>query len=39
MALSSPVFDDMGRGIIVYFPDVEAPQGIDDEADDDGDDY
>jgi len=39
MALSSPVFDDMGRGIIVYFPDVEAPEGIDNEADDDGDDY
>ena len=37
LALSSPVFDDMGRGIIVYFPDVEAPEGIDNEADDDGD--
>ncbi len=38
MALSNPVFDNMGRGIIVYFPNVDAPEGIDDEADDDGDD-
>ena len=34
--LSQPVFDNMGRGIIVYFPDVEAPEGIDDE-DEEGD--
>jgi len=34
-ALSHPVFDNMGRGIIVYFPNVEAPEGIDDEDDED----
>jgi len=34
-ALSRPVFDNMGRGIIVYFPNVEAPEGIDDEDDED----
>jgi hypothetical protein len=35
--LSRPVFDDMGRGIIVYFPNVEAPEGIDNDEDDDED--
>jgi hypothetical protein len=35
--LSQPVFDNMGRGIIVYFPNVEAPEGIDDDEDDDED--
>jgi hypothetical protein len=33
--LSQPVFDNMGRGIIVYFPNVEAPEGIDDDEDGD----
>ena len=32
-ALSNPCFDSMGLGIIVYFPNVEAPEGIDDEDD------
>jgi hypothetical protein len=35
--LSNPVFDNMGRGIIVYFPNVEAPEGIDNDEDDDED--
>ena len=35
--LSRPVFDNMGRGIIVYFPNVEAPEGIDNDEDDDED--
>ena len=35
--LSQPVFDNMGRGIIVYFPNVEAPEGIDNDEDDDED--
>ena len=35
--LSQPVFDNMGRGIIVYFPDVEAPEGIDNDEDEEGD--
>ena len=33
VALSNPCFDSMGLGIIVYFPNVEAPEGIDDEDD------
>jgi hypothetical protein len=37
VALSNPCFDSMGLGIIVYFPNVEAPEGIDDEEDDDED--
>lgn len=36
-ALSNPCFDSMGLGIIVYFPNVEAPEGIDDDEDDDED--
>jgi hypothetical protein len=36
-AFSNPVFDNMGRGIIVYFPNVEAPEGIDNDEDDDED--
>lgn len=31
LLLDSPAFDNMGRGIIVYFPNVEAPEGFDDE--------
>jgi hypothetical protein len=34
VALSNPCFDSMGLGIIVYFPNVEAPEGIDDDEDD-----
>jgi len=34
VALRSPKFDDMGKGIIVYFPDVEVPEGVTDEDDD-----
>jgi hypothetical protein len=37
VALSNPCFDSMGLGIIVYFPNVEAPEGIDDDEDDDED--
>lgn len=37
VALSNPCFDNMGMGIIVYFPNVEAPEGIDDDEDDDED--
>lgn len=29
--LSHPKFDSMGLGIIVYFPNVEAPEGLDDD--------
>ena len=36
-ALSSPRFDSMGMGIIVYFPNVEAPEGLDDDDDEDED--
>lgn len=35
VALSNPCFDSMGLGIIVYFPNVEAPEGIEDDEDDD----
>ena len=35
VALSNPCFDSMGMGIIVYFPNVEAPEGIDEDEDDD----
>lgn len=36
-ALNSPRFDSMGLGIIVYFPNVEVPEGVtdDDEEDED----
>ena len=37
LLLDSPAFDNMGRGIIVYFPNVEAPEGIDNDEDDDED--
>jgi hypothetical protein len=33
VALSNPCFDSMGLGIIVYFPNVEAPEGIDEDED------
>jgi hypothetical protein len=29
LALSRPTFDDMGLGIVVYWPRVEAPEGLD----------
>ena len=35
--LSHPRFDDMGKGIVVYFPNVEAPEGIDKDEDEDED--
>lgn len=35
VALMSPKFDDMGKGIIVYFPNVAVPEGVTDEDDDD----
>ena len=34
-ALMFPHFDSMGKGIILYFPDVEVPEGVTDEDDDD----
>ena len=37
LAFSDPVFDNMGRGIIVYFPDVEVPEGFDNDEDEEGD--
>ena len=33
--LSNPRFDDMGRGIILYFPNVKAPEGLGDDEDED----
>ena len=33
VALSHVKFDSMGLGIIAYFPDVEAPEGLDDDDD------
>jgi hypothetical protein len=36
--LSHPRFDSMGLGIICYFPSVEAPEGIDDDEDEDDED-
>ena len=38
LAFSDPVFDNMGRGIIVYFPDVEVPEGFDNDEDEGEDD-
>jgi hypothetical protein len=37
LLLDSPAFDNMGRGIIVYFPDVEVPEGFDEDEDEDDD--
>lgn len=36
-ALSSPRFDNMGMGIIVYFPNVGVPEGVSDDDDEDDD--
>lgn len=37
-ALSSPRFDNMGKGIIVYFPNVGVPEGVTDEDEDEDED-
>jgi len=34
LALSSPRFDSMGLGIVVYWPSVEAPEGLDEDEED-----
>ena len=37
-ALFNPRFDNMGMGIIVYFPNVGVPEGVSDDDDDSDDD-
>lgn len=34
MTLMSPKFDSMGKGIIIYFPEVIAPEGLDEDDED-----
>ena len=35
--LSQPRFDNMGLGIVIYWPNVEAPEGLDEDEDEDED--
>lgn len=37
LMLSAPRFDNMGLGIVIYWPDVEAPEGIGEDEDEDED--
>lgn len=37
IVLSEPRFDNMGLGIVIYWPNVEAPEGIGEDEDEDED--